>query len=38
LRPYTGAAHAVYTPGRHLALKIRVLINYLAGEQSAQAA
>lgn len=33
--PYTGAVHAVYTPGRHLALKIRVLIDYLAGPQAA---
>lgn len=36
--PYTGAVHAVYTPGRHLALKIRVLIDYLAGAQTANAA
>jgi len=27
--PYTGAVHAVYTPGRHVALKVRVLIDYL---------
>lgn len=31
--PYTGEVHAVYTPGRHLALKIRVLIDYLASAQ-----
>ncbi|MFM2087154.1 MAG: hypothetical protein RLZZ237_2023 [Pseudomonadota bacterium] len=28
--PYAGAVHAVYTPGRHLALKVRALIDYLA--------
>lgn len=28
--PYTGAVHAVYMPGRHLALKVRVFIDYLA--------
>lgn len=27
--PYTGAIYAVYTPGRHLALKVRALIDYL---------
>jgi DNA-binding transcriptional LysR family regulator len=27
--PYTGAVHAVYVPGRHLALKTRVLIDFL---------
>ncbi|CDG81232.1 LysR family transcriptional regulator [Janthinobacterium agaricidamnosum] len=27
--PYTGAVHAVYTPGRHLALKLRAFIDYL---------
>jgi len=27
--PYAGAVHAVYTPGRHLALKVRALIDYL---------
>lgn len=27
--PYTGSIHAVYTPGRHLALKVRALIDYL---------
>lgn len=27
--PYTGAVHAVYTPGRHVALKVRALIDYL---------
>lgn len=36
--PYTGAVHAVYTPGRHLALKIRVLIDYLASAQTANMA
>lgn len=28
--PYRGAVYAVYTPGRHLALKIRAFIDYLA--------
>lgn len=28
--PYAGSVHAVYIPGRHIALKIRALINYLA--------
>jgi DNA-binding transcriptional LysR family regulator len=28
--PYTGAVHAVYIPGRHIALKNRVFIDYLA--------
>jgi len=27
--PYTGSVYAVYTPGRHLALKVRALIDYL---------
>ncbi len=27
--PYTGAVHAVYTPGRHVALKLRAFIDYL---------
>jgi DNA-binding transcriptional LysR family regulator len=27
--PYTGNIYAVYTPGKHLALKIRALIDYL---------
>lgn len=27
--PYTGSIHAVYTPGRHLALKVRAMIDYL---------
>lgn len=30
--PYVGAVHAVYTPGRHLALKVRAFIDYLAGD------
>lgn len=29
--PYTGAVHAVYMPGPHLALKVRALIDHLAG-------
>lgn len=28
-QPYTGSVHAVYTPGRHVALKVRALIDYL---------
>ncbi len=28
--PYAGTVHAVYVPGRHIALKIRALIDYLA--------
>lgn len=28
--PYRGAVYAVYTPGRHLALKIRAFIDHLA--------
>ena len=28
--PYTGSVHAVYVPGRHLALKTRALIDHLA--------
>lgn len=31
--PYAGAVHAVYMPGPHLALKVRVLIDYLVAEQ-----
>lgn len=27
--PYAGAVHAVYMPGRHLALKVRAFIDYL---------
>lgn len=27
--PYTGSVHAVYLPGKHLALKVRALIDYL---------
>lgn len=30
--PYVGAVHAVYTPGRHMALKVRAFIDYLAGQ------
>ncbi|CAN5715236.1 LysR family transcriptional regulator [soil metagenome] len=32
--PYTGTIYAVYTPGRHLALKTRALIDYLAEPQT----
>jgi DNA-binding transcriptional LysR family regulator len=28
--PYIGTAHAVYVPGRHMALKVRALIDFLA--------
>lgn len=28
--PYIGTVHAVYVPGRHIALKVRALIDYLA--------
>jgi DNA-binding transcriptional LysR family regulator len=28
--PYVGTVHAVYTPGPHLALKVRAFIDYLA--------
>jgi DNA-binding transcriptional LysR family regulator len=31
--PYTGAVHAVYTPGRYLALKVRTFIDYLLEAQ-----
>lgn len=30
--PYAGTAHAVYMPGPHLALKVRVMIDYLVAE------
>ena len=30
--PYVGNIHAVYVPGRYLALKVRVLIDYLASQ------
>lgn len=33
--PYTGTVHAVYTPGRHVALKVRALIDYLVQTQTA---
>jgi DNA-binding transcriptional LysR family regulator len=32
--PYTGTVHAVYMPGRHLALKVRAFIDYLAAAQT----
>jgi len=31
-----GAIHAVYIPGRHMALKTRVFIDYLAESNIAQ--
>lgn len=34
--PYTGAVHAVYVPGRHLALKVRALIDYLVPVQDSE--
>ena len=33
--PYTGTVYAVYTPGRHVALKVRALIDYLVQTQTA---
>ncbi|MDE2428831.1 MAG: LysR family transcriptional regulator [Burkholderiales bacterium] len=36
--PYTGSVHAVYLPGKYLALKIRALIDYLVEVQAAQTA
>lgn len=36
--PYTGAVHAVYMPGPHLALKVRAFIDYLAAAPAALAA
>ena len=36
--PYTGTVHAVYTPGPHLALKVRALIDHLANAQDERAA
>ncbi|WLI87799.1 LysR family transcriptional regulator [Massilia sp. R2A-15] len=35
--PYAGAVHAVYLPGRHLALKVRAFIDYLANTGSGPA-
>lgn len=32
--PYTGSVHAVYVPGKHLALKVRALIDYLVEQQA----
>lgn len=32
--PYTGSVHAVYVPGKHLALKVRALIDYLVAAQA----
>ncbi len=32
--PYAGTVHAVYTPGRYLALKVRALIDYLCEAQA----
>ena len=34
--PYTGAVHVVYTPGRHVALKIRAFIDYLVAAAEAE--
>jgi DNA-binding transcriptional LysR family regulator len=33
--PYAGAVHAVYMPGRHLALKVRAFIDYLVDAHAA---
>lgn len=33
MEPYTGAAYAVYQPGKHLALKIRAFIDFLVAAQ-----
>lgn len=33
-QPYTGKVYAVYTPGRHVALKVRALIDYLVQNSS----
>jgi len=33
-QPYTGNVYAVYTPGRHVALKVRALIDYLVQNSS----
>ena len=34
--PYAGAVHAVYMPGRHLALKVRAFIDYLVDAHTAK--
>jgi DNA-binding transcriptional LysR family regulator len=34
--PYTGAVHVVYTPGRHVALKIRAFIDYIVAAAEAE--
>jgi DNA-binding transcriptional LysR family regulator len=36
--PYAGAVHAVYLPGRHLALKVRAFIDYLVAAHAANGA
>ncbi|SHG62995.1 LysR family transcriptional regulator [Massilia sp. CF038] len=36
--PYTGAVHMVYTPGRHMALKIRAFIDYFVASAEGDAA
>lgn len=33
--PYAGAVHAVYLPGKHLALKVRAFIDYLVAAHAA---
>ncbi|KAF1055358.1 MAG: HTH-type transcriptional regulator DmlR [Stenotrophomonas maltophilia] len=33
--PYTGTVHVAYTPGRHLALKVRAFIDYLVAAVAA---
>jgi len=32
--PHRRTIHAVYVPGRHIALKIRALIDYLAAPEN----
>jgi DNA-binding transcriptional LysR family regulator len=36
--PYAGAVHAVYMPGRHLALKVRAFIDYLVAAHAGSGA
>jgi DNA-binding transcriptional LysR family regulator len=32
--PYAGAVHAVYMPGRHLALKVRAFIDFMVAARA----
>jgi len=36
IEPYAGTVHAVYVPGRHIALKTRALIDFLVRELAAK--